>query len=87
MNIPLGYETIFLITPSAREIDDTVGNELTESQRNCRLDEDTDELEVFNVYTRVSCLLECKMKYAMERCGCIPWNYPLNMKKKVSSFK
>ena len=80
--IPLGHSTTFLISAKARQIDES-GKELTELQRGCRLEEDTKDLDMFNVYTRTACLLECRMKYAMTRCGCTPWNYPINMIRKV----
>ena len=82
IQVPLGQSTTFLIALKAREIDES-GKELTESQRNCRLDEDTDALDIFNIYTRTGCLFECKMKQSMRRCGCVPWNYPVNMENKV----
>ena len=78
VRIPLGQSTTFLISVKAREIDES-GKQLTEKQRGCRLDEETESLKAFNVYTRIACLLECQMKYAQERCGCTPWHYPLNM--------
>ena len=56
----LGATTTIYITPSAREIDEN-GQLLTETQRNCRLSEDTDELKIFNIYTQEGCLLECKL--------------------------
>ena len=80
--VPLGYTTIVYITPKARAIDKS-GRELTESERNCRLNEDTTMLNIFNVYTKASCMFECKMKHSMKRCGCQPWNYPLTMSNKV----
>ena len=83
ISIPLGHSTTFLIKPKAREIDDS-GKQLTESQRNCRLDKDTDNLDIYNIYTRTACLFECKTRYATKRCQCIPWNYHVNMVKKVS---
>ena len=82
IQVPLGYSTKILITPQARDIDES-GMVLTESQRGCRLDEDTDALDIFNVYTRTACLLECKMKYAATRCGCTPWYYPVDKNEKV----
>ena len=82
IRIPRGYSTTFLITPKAREIDKS-GKELTESRRNCRLDEEVQALDIFNVYSMTACLLECKMKYATKRCGCTPWNYPVIMESKV----
>ena len=80
--IPLGHSTTFLISAKAREIDES-GKELTESQRGCRLEEDTKDLDMFNVYTRTACLLECRMNYAITKCGCTPWNFPINMIEKV----
>ena len=81
-DIPLGYSTIVYITPKATEVDKD-GKELTESQRNCRLNEESGFLNIFNVYTKVGCLFECKLKHAMERCGCVPWNYPLDNKESI----
>ena len=83
ISIPLGHSTTFLIKPEAREIDES-GKQLTELERNCRLDEDTDKLEIYNIYTRTACLFECKIKYATKRCQCTPWNYPLDILKKAS---
>ena len=80
--IPLGSSTIVYITPKAREIDKS-GMELSETQRKCRLNDETRSLDIFNLYTRTSCLFECKMKYALKNCGCQPWNYPLNINDKV----
>ena len=80
--IPLGQSTTVYITPKARDIDES-GRELTESQRNCRLEEDTDTLDIFGKYTRAACMFECKMKYSMEHCGCVPWNFPMSRKKQV----
>ena len=86
VKIPFGHSTTFFITPKANEIDDKAKQGLTESQRRCRLVEDTENMDVFNSYTKVSCLFECNMRYAIRRCGCIPWNYPLNNKEQVSIF-
>ena len=83
IKIPLGYSTTFFITPKARDIDES-GKDLEETKRNCRLSEDTKDLDIFNVYSKVACLFECKMRLSMKRCGCVPWNYPLNMNDEVS---
>lgn len=81
--VPLGYSTTFLITPKARKIDES-GKELSENQRSCRLDEDTETLDIFKIYTRSACLFECKLKYSLQRCGCIPWEYPLQINNTVT---
>ena len=72
--IPLGYSTKFYITPKAREIDAS-GKELPEEQRGCRLTEDNHDLDLFQVYTKEGCIMECKTRQAAKRCGCFPWNY------------
>ena len=75
-SIPLGYSTTVYVTPKASETDDSA-RELTELQRGCRLQEKTEDLDIFNIYTQEACLFECKMKQAVRECGCIPWNYPI----------
>ena len=80
--IPLGHSTTIYITPKARRIDDT-GKELTEIQRHCKLDEETSNLDIFNIYTKTACMFECNLKLSMKKCGCIPWDYPTNNTEQV----
>ena len=80
--IPLGHSTIVYITPKATEVDED-GKELTEFQRNCRLNQESGSLNIFKVYTKVGCLFECNLKHAIERCGCVPWNYPFDKKESI----
>ena len=75
LRIPLGHFTTVYVTPRARHIDES-GKKLTEQQRNCRLEEETEKLNIFNTYTRAACLLECKLQYSLGKCGCLPWDYP-----------
>ena len=82
IDIPLGYKTIVYITPKATVVDED-GKDLMESQRNCRLNEETGSLDIFNVYTKVGCLFECNLKHAIERCECVPWNYPFDKKESI----
>ena len=86
IKIPLGFSTTFFITPKAREIDES-GRDLEETKRKCRLSEDTGKLDIFSVYSKVGCLFECKIKLSIERCGCVPWNYPVNMNDNVNYKK
>ena len=82
IEIPLGHSTIVYIFPKATVVDED-GKKLTESRRNCRLNEDTKLLNIFNVYTKVGCLFECNLKHAMDRCGCGLWNYPFDNKESI----
>ena len=85
-SLPLGHSSTVYITPKARVIDQS-GKELAEAERNCRLDEDTDNLDIFNVYTKAACMFECKLKQSMKRCACVPWNSPrITSNQKVRSL-
>ena len=75
-SIPLGHSTIVYVTPKARQIDDSA-KDLTEAQRGCRLPERTEDLDMFNIYTQGACIFEYKLKQAVRKCGCFPWNYPI----------
>ena len=75
-SIPLGYSTIVYITPKVREIDASAAS-LEESERGCRLSSESGALDIFKIYSKESCILECKIKQAYKKCGCFPWNYPV----------
>ena len=64
--------------PRAREVDES-GEELLEEQRQCRLLNDINGLKIFNKYSKEACLFECKVEIAMDRCDCLPWDYPPNL--------
>ena len=61
--------------PKARKIDES-GKDLSEDQRHCKLNNEIRGLKIFNTYTRAACMFECKMKYALASCDCLPWDYP-----------
>ena len=70
-----GYVTTFLITPSQIVTSSNVKG-LNEDQRQCRYHLEGKELKLFTKYTQSSCLLECQVRVAYQKCQCIPWNYP-----------
>ena len=80
--VPLGQSTTVYITPSAREIDES-GRKLTEAQRNCRLQENTESLQIYKVYTRDACLFECRMKYAKENVTILEIKRYIFVRKKL----
>ena len=75
-SVPLGYSTIVYITPKVRTLDASA-LDLSESERGCRLTNDASALKIFKIYSKESCLLECKIEKAYNKCGCFPWNYPI----------
>ena len=48
---------------------------LSPETRGCLFD-DEGSLDLFKTYSAGNCYLECKLKKAEAKCGCIPWNYP-----------
>ena len=75
-DVPLGHSTVVYIRPNAQKVDESVEN-LSEAQRGCRLNTQTNSLNVFDIYTKEACQLECDIQFAFEKCGCFPWNYPI----------
>ena len=70
-----GYHTIWKI--QAMEI--APANDLHElpvDKRNCRFPDEASELNIFKVYSKKACLLECHIKKASEVCQCHPWYIP-----------
>ena len=77
LEIPLGHSSKVYITPRAT-LTDLTAQTLSEKKRNCRLRSETGGLKTFQLYSREACMLECQMEQAVERCGCYPWDFPIN---------
>jgi hypothetical protein len=45
-------------------------------KRKCRFNDENDDLLSVKYYTKVNCIVDCKMNYAEKICGCRPWDYP-----------
>ena len=63
------------ITPTLMAIDKAV-KQLDIKFRDCMLKNDPHDLVLFRNYSYSSCIFECKMRRAVDICGCIPWDYP-----------
>ncbi len=37
---------------------------------------DSDTLNIFANHRYANCLFECRLKHSLQKCGCVPWNYP-----------
>ena len=75
IEIEPGYLSTFLITPSQQLTLDPV-KELEENRRNCKFRSENEGLKIFNEYTQTGCIFECQITHGLDKCGCIPWNYP-----------
>ncbi len=34
-------------------------------------------MSMFHIYSQKSCQFECRLRYARDRVGCVPWDYPV----------
>ncbi len=64
-----------LVTPSVTAIEDDV-KKMNPYRKNCVSHLFDQELTIFRKYSKSGCMLECKLRRAAKRCGCIPWDYP-----------
>ena len=45
--------------------------------RGCRFPNEQSRPSMFKRYSQSGCLFECRLKYAIVKAGCIPWDYPV----------
>ena len=75
VNIRVGYKATFRITPSQTVTHQDTAH-LPKEKRGCQFQHENDELSIFKVYTESSCIFECKLNIALDKCHCMPWDYP-----------
>ena len=49
---------------------------IDEKRRKCRFATHNKGLTLFRRYSQGACQFECQIKMAIEKCGCVPWDYP-----------
>lgn len=59
--------------------------ELDAEQRQCAYDEEL-KLDYFQFYSPVNCLTECRMKYILKVCDCLPFYYPIPPGLQISTI-
>lgn len=75
INIQSGYITKISIKPLEVKADETLRS-LDKEYRSCRFSEESEDLTSVKSYSKVNCLLDCKMDEAEKLCSCRPWDYP-----------
>ena len=85
LNIPTGYITKISVKQVEIKADNSLRS-IGKERRGCRFTEENEDLNSVKSYSKVNCLLDCKMEEAEELCGCRPWDYPSPDKPNNSSF-
>ena len=70
-----GHEYTISIQPISQNITERF-KDLPLEIRGCRLPHELPENSFMKVYNGADCRYECKVKISMEKCKCIPWEYP-----------
>ena len=74
--IPAGYHTIWKVQAMEIVPSDAL-HEVPMSKRKCKFADEISGLEIFKVYSKKACQLECQIKQAAKICGCYPWFTPV----------
>ena len=77
LTISTGYEYTIDIEPDIQTITDEA-KEIDFEERGCFLANEIPTKSALKFYTEQNCRYECKINYAMEKCSCISWDFPLN---------
>ncbi|TRY61063.1 hypothetical protein TCAL_12244 [Tigriopus californicus] len=70
-----GFEYQVLITPQVHTAEESLRSMPLE-KRKCQFQDESSGSVLFKSYSQTNCQLECRLKLAVEQCGCLPWNYP-----------
>ena len=75
----VGRGTEVVVTPSELAADSALGT-LSPSTRGCRMPDEPPTAAAFSAvyrnYSQTNCQLECRVRAAVARCGCLPWDFP-----------
>lgn len=72
--LAVGQETVVQLKGNVIRCSNDV-LELSLEKRQCAHDNEI-KLEYFQYYSPFNCLTECRMKYIIQKCNCIPFYYP-----------
>ena len=77
-----GKEYFITVTPLGQKVTE-VFKELDFEQRECLTEKEIPHSSQLKVYTEQNCRHECKVNFAIGKCQCIPWDFPIATKKKA----
>ena len=79
LSLVAGHEYFIEITPIGQSVTSHFKS-MKYEDRDCYLSNEKSELSVLKNYSQQNCRYECKVNFATEKCGCIPWDFPLKPK-------
>jgi hypothetical protein len=82
ITLEAGNEYFVEVTPFGQSVTDQF-KLIDQKDRNCLLSTEIFPTSKLKVQTKQNCMYECKVYYAIGHCGCIPWDFPLNISDPV----
>ena len=76
IEIKSGTETVIRVKPVKHVASDKF-KAVRKKKRFCRFPNEQSRPSMFKRYSQSGCLFECRLKYAIVKAGCIPWDYPV----------
>ncbi len=87
IDIRPGYHSTFLIAPSRVQTSLDIKS-IDLDRRTCKFSDEVEGLKIFNEYTQNACMFECLLAQAIDKCICVPWNYPMfNLSVQVCDYQ
>ena len=71
-----GHEYSIQLTPFGQSVTHEF-IKMSREDRKCILSNEIPEMSRLRSYSKQNCKLECKVNYAISKCDCIPWDFPL----------
>ena len=79
--ITAGYHAFWKVQVMETVPSDDI-RDIPPEKRNCKFEDETEGLELFNSYSQSACEFEFKVKEAEMKCRCLPWYIPSSAKSK-----
>ena len=77
-----GKEYFITVNPFGQKVTEGF-KDLDFEDRECLTEKEIPHSSVLKVYTKQNCRYECKVNFAIGKCQCIPWDFPITVKKKA----
>ncbi len=75
IKLAYGQEHTIYITPSKYSTSSELAS-MPLKERHCLFSHESESLKLFRNYSQAGCLFECSLVQAMEKCECVPWDFP-----------
>ena len=73
------------VTPEGQRVTSNF-KALKNTDRDCFNADEIPEKSNMKIYNQQNCKFECRVGYAIEKCACVPWDFPLYSQHYTKKF-